>query len=176
MVQKGWAQEGAPMHEPANNVIKLVKSWLPNYHRLNKRVRAKIESTGYVTTIMGRKQPVNRDKSYVGLNALIQGSAADIFKQGHPRRRPAQAAGFQPVLFVHDELVSEGPTEARRGLPRRFQARGHARGVRPRPAAGRQRRHRPHQLRGGQVMTDTRPWRTSPAREPAPELALRRHH
>lgn len=111
MVQKGWAQEGAPMHEPANQIIKTVKSWLPNYHKLNKRVRAKIESTGYVTTIMGRRQPVKRDKSYVGLNAIIQGSAADVFKAGlilaSERLKPI---GFHPILFIHDELGSEGPT------------------------------------------------------------------
>ncbi|MGZ6854804.1 MAG: DNA polymerase, partial [Mycobacteriaceae bacterium] len=110
MVLKGWAQEGAPMHEPANQIIKTVKSWLPNYHKLNKRIRNKIEATGYVTTLMGRRQPVKRDKAYVGLNAIIQGSAADIFKAGAIHAAEAlQPLGFQPVLFVHDELVSEGP-------------------------------------------------------------------
>ena len=89
-----------------------VKSALPGYHRLNKRIRAKIESEGHVTTLFGRKQLVNRDKSYVGLNALIQGSAADLMKQGLVNvAELIEPYDGVPLLVVHDEVVVEVPLE-----------------------------------------------------------------
>lgn len=114
-VQRGYQKAGDPSHQQARKVIAMVKSWLPNYERLagrNGRIYKKIERDGFVSTINGRKQIVNRDKQYVGLNALIQGSAADIFKQGIINVAEATAhLGSQPVLFVHDEVVSECPVE-----------------------------------------------------------------
>ncbi len=93
-------------------VAKKVKATLPNYAKLNKRIRSKIDSVGFVTSLGGHKQAVNRDKSYVGMNALIQGSAAAIFKQGVVCAVALNhATGAVPVLFVHDELVMEVPVE-----------------------------------------------------------------
>jgi DNA polymerase-1 len=55
---------------------------------------------------------VKKDKSYVGLNALIQGSAADIMKQGLINVDDAvRPLGGIPLLVVHDEVVVEVPTE-----------------------------------------------------------------
>jgi len=53
---------------------------------------------------------VSPDKSYIGLNALIQGSAADIFKIAVclVAERTAHL-GSLPLLFVHDEIGSEAP-------------------------------------------------------------------
>ena len=68
---------------------------------------------GHVETIGGRFQPVNRDKWYVALNAIIQGSAADIMKMGLVEVAEALAPlGWRPLLVVHDEVVSEGPAES----------------------------------------------------------------
>lgn len=98
--------------EQAKALISKIKSSLPNYYALNKRIRSKIESVGYVNTLWGRKQLVNREKSYVGLNALIQGSAADIMKQGLINVDAVVAPlGGYPLLVVHDEVVVEVPTE-----------------------------------------------------------------
>lgn len=89
-----------------------IRGSLPGYRRLNKRVREKIEDLGYVNTLWGRKQVVNREKSYVGLNALIQGSAADIMKQGLVNvDEVVRPLGATPLLVVHDEVVVETPTE-----------------------------------------------------------------
>jgi DNA polymerase-1 len=120
-VQRGYAKVGDPSYAPAREIINLVKSWLPGYgnlmdrpsrYRPAGRVVDKVMRDGYVSTINGRRQAVNPDKSYVGLNALIQGSAADIFKIAVclVAERTAHL-GSMPVLFVHDEIGSECPRE-----------------------------------------------------------------
>lgn len=97
----------------ARALIKKIKAGLPGYDRLMRRIRSKIEAAGYVTTLDGRKQPVQPDKSYVGLNALIQGSAAGIMKLGLVNAAGVLAAyGGHLLLVVHDELVAEVPAEA----------------------------------------------------------------
>ena len=96
----------------AKVLIKKIKTALPGYYKLNERIRKKIEAEGHVNTLFGRKQPVAKDKAYVGLNALIQGSAADIMKQGLVNvQQNVQQYGATPLLVVHDEVVVETPTE-----------------------------------------------------------------
>jgi DNA polymerase-1 len=92
-----------------------IKGALPGYWdlagRRDSRIRTKVQMDGFVTTLMGRKQVVDKSKSYVGLNALIQGSAADVMKQGlvnvAAATRPYRAT---PLLVVHDEVVVEVPS------------------------------------------------------------------
>ncbi len=118
-VQRGYAKATDPSYPEGVRIIKTVKSWLPGYDGLmcswkgrEGRIIQKIRATGHVNTIMGRRQPVDRDKEYVGLSALIQGSAADIFKQAVINVAEATAhLGALPVMFVHDEIVSECPIE-----------------------------------------------------------------
>jgi DNA polymerase I len=93
-----------------------IKSALPGYWdlagRRDSRVRTKVQMDGYVTTLMGRKQVVDKHKAYVGLNALIQGSAADVMKQGLVNVATAvKPYGATPLLVVHDEVVIECPIE-----------------------------------------------------------------
>lgn len=103
---------GLPATEDdAKRIISRIKASLPNYYHLTKhRLEPKIKSVGYVNTIIGRKNPVKKDKAYVGLNALIQGSAADIMKLGLINAAKAvRPYGAVPLLVVHDELVVECP-------------------------------------------------------------------
>ncbi len=59
-------------------------------------------------TITGRPLPAaSPDKSYVAVNYLIQGSAADLFKRMTLRACAALPAHARPWLPVHDELVVE---------------------------------------------------------------------
>jgi len=96
----------------AKVLIQKIKKGLPGYYRLNERIKKKIKTVGYVNTAFGRKQVVNKDKSYVGLNALIQGTAAEIMKRGLVDADAAiKDYGATPLLVVHDELVVECPTE-----------------------------------------------------------------
>lgn len=85
----------------------------PRYRQLNKRIREQIErGGGFVKTLGRRTQHVPPDKAYVGLNALIQGSAADIMKRGLVDVSKAVAPlGGYPILVVHDEVVVEVPAQ-----------------------------------------------------------------
>ena len=84
-----------------------------NYSVLWGRLKKAVNSRGYVKTLARRTQLVPADKSYVALNALIQGSAADVMKQAliNAADRLAWAGGY-PILTVHDEIVAEVPTNA----------------------------------------------------------------
>jgi DNA polymerase-1 len=86
------------------------------------RIMKQLQDQGYVRTIYGRKQFVPKDRMYVGLNALIQGSAADVFKLAAVEVAKVTAdLGAQQLLFVHDELVLEVPSEHAEECLRRTQ-------------------------------------------------------
>lgn len=97
--------------DEAKALISTIKGSLPGYYTLMKRIKQKVKTHGYVETIAGRKQYINQDKAYVGLNALIQGSAADIMKEGLVRVENCLPPSAQVLLVVHDEIVVECPTE-----------------------------------------------------------------
>ena len=89
-----------------------------NYSVLWGRLRKAVAQRGYVKTLARRTQLVPKDKSYVALNALIQGSSADVMKQGMVNAEQALAYydGY-PILTVHDEVVAEFPeANAEHGL------------------------------------------------------------
>lgn len=83
-----------------------------SYYRLNSRLRSRVENGTAIKTVHRRAQHVAPDKSYVALNALIQGSAADVMKRAMVAADEAlRPFGAYPVLVVHDELVVECPAE-----------------------------------------------------------------
>jgi len=70
------------------------------------------EDKGYVNTILGRRQHVGEDGAWKGLSALIQGGAADLFKNALVDATEAAAdLKAYPLLFIHDEIVFEAPIE-----------------------------------------------------------------
>ena len=89
-----------------------------NFSVLWGRLRAAVRNRGYVKTLGRRIQLVPKDKAYVALNALIQGSAADVMKQAMINAGEAlDYLDAYPILTVHDEIVAEVPTEqAEEGL------------------------------------------------------------
>lgn len=85
---------------------------IPGYWSLDDRVKAAVRSRTFphVVTICGRRLYVPRDKDYVALNTILQGSSAEIMKLGMIAAAPAIARlGYAVRLVVHDELVAEGP-------------------------------------------------------------------
>lgn len=84
-----------------------------NFSVLWSRLRRAVQTRGYVKTLGRRIQLVPKDKAYVALNALIQGSAADVMKQAMINAGKALTYfdGY-PILTVHDEIVAEVPTDA----------------------------------------------------------------
>ena len=78
--------------------------------------------TGYVETILGRRRAINGIKNTTGrnlntaertaVNAVIQGSAADLIKRAMievDRQIKAQGLQARMLLQIHDELVFEAP-------------------------------------------------------------------
>jgi DNA polymerase-1 len=88
----------------------------------NGRLEKAAKKNGFVRTLFGRKQFLQhgddgRPKYYVLLNQLIQGSAAEVMKQGAINvHRLLEPHGGYPLLFVHDELVCEVPKGAGEAL------------------------------------------------------------
>lgn len=90
-----------------------IKSVLgPPYFKLIRRVKQQVQRNGAVTTICGRRQQIPADKNYVGLNYLIQGTAADIMKNALVKVA-ASAPMYEAHLLlpVHDEILTEAPTD-----------------------------------------------------------------
>ncbi len=80
----------------------------PKYAVLTQRVKQAVETRGYIKTMYGRRLYVPRDRSYTGLNYLIQGSAAEVMKLGLANTADAlEGLDAFPVLPVHDELLVE---------------------------------------------------------------------
>lgn len=78
--------------EIGNNVLAEYHATLPEIKQLMKRIKTVIEQRGYVKNFFGRRYYLDSDKSYIGLNCIIQGGCADLFKQMlveiHMRRAP----------------------------------------------------------------------------------------
>lgn len=98
--------------EDGRDIIKRIKKVLsPNYYDLTRKIEGRVKSVGYVRTLGGRYNYVKWDRAYVGLNALIQGSAADVMKEAMVRASEAVSRWDGHVLLtVHDEIVVEVPT------------------------------------------------------------------
>jgi DNA polymerase-1 len=87
-----------------------------------EKVVAEASETGYVTTLLGRRRPIpqlasgQRQRQQLGerlaVNALVQGTAADIMKIAMLRcHRQLADQGLESriILQIHDELLFEGP-------------------------------------------------------------------
>lgn len=78
--------------EIGNNVLAEYHATLPEIKELMKRIKTVIGQRGYVKNFFGRRYYLESDKSYIGLNCIIQGGCADLFKQMlveiHKRRAP----------------------------------------------------------------------------------------
>lgn len=89
-----------------------VLSAIPGYWEFDARIKHTVlrRSFPHVVTITGRRLHVPRDKPYVAMNTLIQGTAADLMKLGMIAAAPVMAdLDYKIRLVVHDELVNEGP-------------------------------------------------------------------
>lgn len=110
LVKKGYKQVGEPSNKQGQEVAKAIKDTIPGYKRLMYRIQDQIDAVGYVTTLGGRKQKVDREKKYVGMSAIVQGTAADIMKEALVKgdevvRDYGDAAHL--LMVVHDEGVYE---------------------------------------------------------------------
>ena len=72
--------------------------------------RKRSEGVAYVKTPIGRLEVSRDDKDYALVNALIQGTAADVFKEAL-LRLDETGAGPWMLLPVHDEVIFDIPEE-----------------------------------------------------------------
>lgn len=114
---------GIPV-EQARDIRASVMSAFPGLGRAMSQYERMARAEGKIQTIYGRELDVDPDAAYKGLNACIQGSAADMFKQALVR---LAHAGFDDymVVPVHDEIVvsvpEEDAEEARHEIARNMQ-------------------------------------------------------
>jgi DNA polymerase-1 len=70
--------------------------------------RLKAEGQGYVYTWTGRRIPCDEDRVYTLVNYLIQGGAAEVFKQNLVKLDAADLTEYL-IVPVHDEIVLNAP-------------------------------------------------------------------
>jgi DNA polymerase-1 len=70
--------------------------------------RLRTEGQGYVNTWTGRRIPCDEDRVYTLVNYLIQGGAAEIFKQNLVKLDQADLTDLM-IVPVHDEIVLNAP-------------------------------------------------------------------
>ena len=94
----------------------------PAIREFREKVVAEASESGYVTTLLGRRRPIpelgsgQRQRRQLGerlaVNAIVQGTAADIMKIAMLRcfgRLAEDGLESRIVLQIHDELLFEGP-------------------------------------------------------------------
>jgi DNA polymerase-1 len=80
----------------------------PGVTRYAKKLAIQAGRSGYITTPMGRRLPVDSARSYSALNYMIQSSSRDVTCRALIR---LHEAGFTPYLRlpIHDEIVASLP-------------------------------------------------------------------
>lgn len=69
-----------------------------------------VELRGYVETHWGRRRHLNPERAHVAVNAVVQGSAADLIKIAAPRVHSIlRGTGAHIVNLVHDDIQIEAP-------------------------------------------------------------------
>lgn len=100
----------------ARQFLTMMDQTYPGLRRLQNEVERKAkerlttEGIAYASTLYGRRQIVPPGKEYKLVNAIIQGTAADIFKQVLVDLDAAGAAEYL-VLPVHDEVIFDVPED-----------------------------------------------------------------
>lgn len=106
---------------------------LPGVEEFMRRTLLDCRRDGFVSTILGRRRPVEGVRNYdlledkrqrtlperIAINTVIQGSAADIIKQAMirlQRRLHDEKFAAKMLLQIHDELVLEYPPEEEQPL------------------------------------------------------------
>jgi hypothetical protein len=84
---KEWSDDGGKtirnsiMVTVAENILTAYHEAVPGVKILGKKIKEAIYARGKVRNYFGREYAFTMDKSYIGMNYLIQGSSADLFKR-----------------------------------------------------------------------------------------------
>jgi DNA polymerase-1 len=97
------------------------KKAFPKLVKLNSDIAKQVRQLGYITTTFGRRLYIPRDLAYMGLNYLIQGTAAEILKRAQVRVDAIlrKDTGYQVKLLlpIHDEIILQWPRESLKEAP-----------------------------------------------------------
>lgn len=118
----GLAQDIGVSNAEAKRYIESYFSRYPKVRAFIEATIAQAKSTGFVTTLLGRKRfipelassaaPVRNFGERMAVNTPIQGTAADLIKLAMIKihdRLVEQRSGSRMILQVHDELIFEVP-------------------------------------------------------------------
>lgn len=100
-----------PLLEEAREVMDIYDTAVPFAKRVLENAKNLAEKRGYVKTILGRRTRfINGQRSHKGLNAVIQGTAADIMKQKLVELHDERSyTGLKLRYTVHDEVDGDIP-------------------------------------------------------------------
>ncbi len=111
---------GITVEEAAKAKAEFVKLF-PGIGRISREVAETVWHQGRVETAFGRPIRLSGEESYKALNALIQGTAADIIKMAqvnlHKYLQKATGGEVFQILPIHDEIVFEVPRKRLKDLP-----------------------------------------------------------
>lgn len=97
--------------EDAKELIKLWYKRFPRTKIFIDECKNAIYERGYVTTILGRRRRLSSKESYKAVNAVIQGTAADIVKKAVVEIHKQLWPEVQIKFLVHDEVVAQVPND-----------------------------------------------------------------
>lgn len=94
----------------AKRTLAAFKKTYPGVASYSKRLAVMAARDGYIVNSMGRRLPVDAQRSYSALNYMIQSSSRDVTCRALIR---LHEAGYTPYLRlpIHDEIVASLPAE-----------------------------------------------------------------
>lgn len=108
-----------PLEVPLDNTVlsKIAENILTEYHvklpsikEMQQQIKQLLRSRGYIKGYYGRYFYLPIDKAYVGLNRVIQGTAADLFKKKMVELvTAARPIGYKLQLQIHDAMYGIVP-------------------------------------------------------------------
>ena len=92
-------------YKEAKRLLKAYHETRPGITRLNEQIAETLNTRGYIQSLYGRRLHV--DEQHKALNALIQGSAADLMRDSVVRVDKFLSTKFAShiVNIVHDEII-----------------------------------------------------------------------
>lgn len=118
---KSLAEKLGVSNDKAKEIRYKYYATFPAIRTLNQRIKQEVMKKGYIYNFFGRRYYLFSDEAYKGLNRLIQGTSADLFKHNVLLiNRFLKENGYRTKmkLFIHDEIVFNVPEEEMNILPK----------------------------------------------------------
>jgi len=97
-------------YQEALQFIKEYDDLYPGINKYIEELSYEARRNGYIINRFGRRLAINRDKAYVAVNYMVQGSAADLLKDrmiALNKYLKTLGLDIHIVMTVHDEIVLE---------------------------------------------------------------------